>query len=31
MAGKKLPISRIWLGVRHVHPLSNPFVVIKVS
>lgn len=31
MAGNKLPISRIWLGVRAVHPLSNPFVVIKVS
>jgi hypothetical protein len=26
-----LPVSRIWLGKRHVHPLSNPFVVIKVS
>jgi hypothetical protein len=31
MAGKKLPIGRIWLGKHHVHPLSNPFVVIKVS
>lgn len=31
MGGKKLPVSRIWLGARHVHPLSNPFVVIKVS
>jgi hypothetical protein len=31
MAGKKLTVGRIWLGKRHVHPLSNPFVVIKVS
>ena len=31
MAGTPLPVSRIWLGKRHVHPLSNPFVVIKVS
>ncbi len=31
MAGKKLPVGRIWLGKQHVHPLSNPFVVIKVS
>lgn len=31
MAGKKLPVGRIWLGKHHVHPLSNPFVVIKVS
>jgi hypothetical protein len=30
MAGKKLPVTRIWLGVRHVHPLSNRFVVVKV-
>jgi len=30
MNGSKLPISRVWLGARHVHPLSNPFVVIKV-
>ena len=31
MGGKKLPVGRIWLGKHHVHPLSNPFVVIKVS
>jgi hypothetical protein len=31
MNGKKLPRGRIWLGHRNVHPLSNPFVVIKVS
>jgi hypothetical protein len=30
-AAKKLPVCRIWLGKDHVHPLSNPFVVIKVS
>ena len=31
MGGKTLPVGRIWLGKHHVHPLSNPFVVIKVS
>jgi hypothetical protein len=31
MAGNTLPVRRIWLGKHHVHPLSNPFVVIKVS
>ena len=31
MNGKKLPVGRISIGKRHLHPLSNPFVVIKVS
>lgn len=31
MAGKKLPVGRIWLGHRAVHPLSNRFVVVKVA
>lgn len=30
MSGRHLPVWRIWLGKNHVHPLSNPFVVIKV-
>ncbi len=30
MAGHKLPVSRIWLGHRHRHPLENPFVVIRI-
>ena len=30
-AGVALPVGRIWLGKHHVHPLSNPFVVIKSS
>ena len=31
MGGKHLPVGRIVLGKHHAHPLSNPFVVIKVS
>lgn len=31
MNANPLPLSRIWLGKHHVHPISNPFVVIKVS
>lgn len=30
MSGHKLPVGRIWLGHYGRHPLSNPFVVIRV-
>lgn len=30
MNGVKLPISRIWVGARGLHPLQNPFVVRRV-
>lgn len=30
MNGVKLPISRIWVGARGLHPLQNPFVIRRV-
>ena len=29
--GNKLSTSRIWLGRRGLHPLENPFVIIKIA
>ncbi len=29
-AGAKLPVSRIWIGHRNLHPLENPFVIVRV-
>jgi hypothetical protein len=31
MSGEKLPTSRIWIGAHNRHPLSNRFVVVRVS
>jgi hypothetical protein len=30
MAGHKLPIWRIWIGHRGLHPLENPFVIRRI-
>jgi len=30
MAGHLLPIGRIWIGARGLHPLQNPFIVRRV-